>query len=163
MLKLILGAAAGCAAAWFLDPNDGTRRRRVARDKAGKYARRGKDEAVRRADYVAGRVKGAARQVSPVGGREEPAERLNDPALQAKVESEIFREPDAPKDRVSVNVENGVVYLRGELEDSGAIERLAEAAGNVGGVRAVENLLHMPGEPAPTKDESRDAAGTAGS
>jgi osmotically-inducible protein OsmY len=151
MLKLILGAAAGFAAAWFLDPNDGTRRRHVARDKALKYARRGKDEAVRRADYAAGQVKGAATQAAPIGGREDAGERLNDPALQAKVESEIFRGPDAPKDKVSVNVENGIVYLRGELEDREAIERLREAASNVDGIRSVESLLHTPGEPAPTK------------
>ena len=151
MLKLILGAAAGFAAAWFLDPNDGARRRNVARDKALKYARQGKDEAVRRADYAAGQIKGAAVQKAPVGGREDAAERLNDPALQAKVESEIFREPDAPKDRVSVNVENGVVYLRGELEDREGIERLRDAASKVEGVRSVESLLHTPGEPAPTK------------
>jgi osmotically-inducible protein OsmY len=151
MLKLILGAAAGFAAAWFLDPNDGARRRNVARDKALKYARQGKDQAVRRADYAAGRIKGAAVQKAPVGGREEAAERLNDPALKDKVESEIFREPDAPKDRVSVNVEDGIVYLRGQLDDRDAIERLRDAAGKVEGVRAVESLLHTPDEPAPTK------------
>jgi osmotically-inducible protein OsmY len=151
MLKLILGAAAGFAAAWFLDPNDGARRRNVARDKALKYARQGKDEAVRRADYAANQIKGAAVQKVPVGGREEAAERLNDPALKDKVESEIFREPDAPKDRVSVNVEDGVVYLRGQLDDRDAIDRLRDAAGKVEGVRAVESLLHTPDEPAPTQ------------
>jgi osmotically-inducible protein OsmY len=151
MLKLILGAAAGFAAAWFLDPNDGARRRNVARDKALKYARQGKDEARRRADYAAGQIKGAAVQKAPVGGREEAGERLNDPALQAKVESEIFRGADAPKDKVSVNVENGIAYLRGELEDRQAIDRLVAAAGNVEGIRSVENLLHTPGEPAPMK------------
>ena len=151
MLKLILGAAAGFAAAWFLDPNDGTRRRHVVRDKAFKYVRRGKDEAVRKADYTAGQVKGAAYEAAPVGSREDAGERLNDPALQAKVESEIFRGPDAPKDKVSVNVENGVAYLRGELDDREAIDRLVEAAGSVEGIRGVENLLHTPGEPAPMK------------
>jgi osmotically-inducible protein OsmY len=151
MLKLILGAAAGFAAAWFLDPNDGTRRRHVVRDKALKYARRGKEEAVRKADYTAGQVKGAAYEAGPVSAREDAGERLNDPALQAKVESEIFRGADAPKDKVSVNVENGIAYLRGELEDRQAIDRLVAAAGNVEGIRSVENLLHTPGEPAPMK------------
>jgi osmotically-inducible protein OsmY len=151
MLKLILGAAAGFAAAWFLDPNDGARRRNVAREKALKYARQGKDEAVRRADYAAGQIKGVAVQKAPVGGREDAAERLNDPALKDKVESEIFREPDAPKDKVSVNVEDGVVYLRGQLDDREAIERLRDAAVKVEGVRSVESLLHTPDEPAPTK------------
>jgi osmotically-inducible protein OsmY len=151
MLKLILGAAAGFAAAWFLDPNDGTRRRHVVRDKALKYARQGKEAAVRKADYTAGQVKGAAVESTPVGGREEAGERLNDPALQAKLETEVFRGADAPKDKVSVNVENGIAYLRGELDDREAIDRLVEAAGKVEGIRGVENLLHTPGEPAPMK------------
>jgi hypothetical protein len=89
-------------------------------------------------------------QKVPVGGREDAAERLNDSALKDKVESEIFREPDAPKDKVSVNVEDGVVYLRGQLDDRQAIERLADAAAKVEGVRSVESLLHTPDQPAPT-------------
>jgi osmotically-inducible protein OsmY len=54
-----------------------------------------------------------------------------------------------------VNVEDGVVYLRGELDDPEAAERLREAASNVDGVRGVESLLHGPGEPAPTKEGSQ--------
>jgi osmotically-inducible protein OsmY len=151
MLKLLAGAAAGFAAAWFLDSNDGARRRNVARDKALKYLRQGKEEAVRTAGAAAGPVKGAAAKVTPGSGRPDAGERLNDPALQAKVESEIFRATGAPKDRVSVNVEEGVVYLRGELPEREAIDRLREAAAKVDGVRGVESLLHEPGEPAPTR------------
>src|SRR5688500_4628819 len=87
MLKLLFGAAAGFAAAWFLDPNDGTRRRHVLRDKATSYARKGKQEAVRKADYAAGQAKGAASTVTP-SARPPAEERLNDPALASKVESE---------------------------------------------------------------------------
>jgi osmotically-inducible protein OsmY len=142
MFKILLGAAVGAAAAWFLDPNDGTRRRHVVRDKTMKYARRGKEEAARKATYAGETVKGKATAVAPGTGREPASERLNDPALQAKVESEIFRDPDAPKGQVSVNVEDGVVYLRGELDDEAKIEGLREAAARVEGVRGVESLLH---------------------
>jgi len=161
MLKLIFGAVAGFAAAWFLDPNDGTRRRHVVGDKAMKYARRSKDEALRKGSYVAGQVKGKATEVAPGTGREPAEERLNDPALQAKIESEIFRGADAPKDKVSVNVEEGIAYLRGEVADAATIESLVESAARVEGVRGVENLLHTPGQPAPTKDETRHTAGRA--
>jgi osmotically-inducible protein OsmY len=142
MFKILLGAAVGAAAAWFLDPNDGTRRRHVVRDKTMKYARRGREEAARKATYAGETVKGKATAVAPGTGREPASERLNDPALQAKVESEIFRDPDAPKGQVSVNVEDGVVYLRGELDDEAKIEGLREAAARVEGVRGVESLLH---------------------
>jgi osmotically-inducible protein OsmY len=142
MFKILIGAAIGAAAAWFLDPNEGTRRRNEARDKTTKYARQGKDQAAKKASYAAGSIKGKATRAAPGTGREPAGERLNDPALQAKVESEIFRDPDAPKGKVSVNVEDGVVYLRGELDDQATIEGLREAAARVDGVRGVESLLH---------------------
>jgi osmotically-inducible protein OsmY len=142
MFKILFGAAIGAAAAWFLDPNEGTRRRNVLRDKTMKYARRGKDEAARKATYAGETVKGKATAVAPGTSREPAEERLNDPALKAKVESEIFRDPDAPKGQVSVSVEDGVVYLRGELDDEAKIEGLREAAAKVEGVRGVESLLH---------------------
>jgi osmotically-inducible protein OsmY len=160
MLKLLFGAALGAAAAWFLDPNDGTRRRNVVRDKGFKYMERAKGQAGQTVSYAGSAIKGKASAVAPGTGREPAGERLNDPALAAKVESEIFRDADAPKGRVSLSVEDGIVYLRGELDDRSQIEKLAEAAGKVDGVRGVENLLHTPGEPAPMKDESRHAAGT---
>jgi hypothetical protein len=148
--SFIFGAAAGAAAAWFLDPDQGNRRRSIAQDKAGKYLRKGAAEADRKARYAGGQVKGAATQVSPIGGREDAGEGLNDAGLKAKVETEIFRDADAPKDKVSVNVEDGVVYLRGELSSQEQINRLADAARQVEGVRDVQNLLHAPGEPAQT-------------
>jgi osmotically-inducible protein OsmY len=142
MFKILFGAAIGAAAAWFFDPNEGTRRRNVLRDKTMKYARRGKEEAARKATYAGETVKGKATAVAPGTSRERAEERLNDAALKAKVESEIFRDPDAPKGQVSVNVEDGVVHLRGELDDEAKIEGLREAAAKVDGVRGVESLLH---------------------
>jgi osmotically-inducible protein OsmY len=160
MFKILFGAAIGAAAAWFLDPNDGTRRRNIVRDKTMKYARRGGGKAVQQASYATSTIKGKASAVAPGTSREPAAERLNDPALQAKIESEVFREVDVPKGKVSVNVEDGIAWLRGEVEDRATISRLYQATARVDGVRGVENLLHTPGEPAPTKDESHTTAGT---
>ena len=81
---------------------------------------------------------------------------LNDPALARKVESEIFRPADAPKSTVSVNVEYGVVFLRGTIRDTAQSEELERTARAVDGVKDVQNLLHVPGEPAPAKQESHD-------
>lgn len=145
--SLVIGMAAGAAAVWFLDPNDGARRRNVVRDKALKYGRQTGAEAQRKASYAAGQAKGAAYQATPTSDKSED---LNDPTLARKVESEIFRDADAPKGDVSVNVENGVVHLRGEVSDEDTIRDLAEKAARVDGVRGVENLLHAPGTPAPT-------------
>jgi osmotically-inducible protein OsmY len=144
MFKILFGAAIGAAAAWFLDSNDGTRRRNLARDKAMKYARRGKEEAASKATYAGTALKGKATGAAPGTGREPAAERLNDPALKAKVESEIFRGAEAPKGQVSVSVEEGVVSLRGEVEDPATIDELREAAGKVDGVRGVDSQLSTP-------------------
>jgi osmotically-inducible protein OsmY len=151
MRKLLLGAAIGAAAAWFLDPNDGTRRRNVTRDKAMKYARRGTGEAARQATYAAQTAKGKVSAAVPDPTRGPAEERLNDEGLKAKIESEVFREQDAPKGQVSVNVQDGIAYLRGEVADDATIERLREATARVEGVRGVEVLLHTPGTPAPTR------------
>jgi osmotically-inducible protein OsmY len=82
---------------------------------------------------------------------------LNDPALARKVESEIFRPADAPKSTVSVNVEHGVVFLRGTVRDPAQAESLERSARAVDGVKDVQNLLHEPGKPAPAKSESHDS------
>jgi osmotically-inducible protein OsmY len=75
---------------------------------------------------------------------------VDDQTLKAKVESEVFRDTEAPKGDVNVNVELGVVYLRGQLEDQSLIEELEQRVRTVQGVNKVENLLHTPGTEAPT-------------
>ena len=67
-----------------------------------------------------------------------------------KVESEVFRDDAIPKGSISVNAEYGVVYFRGEVPSREVIDQLTERARGVDGVRAVENLTHLPGEPART-------------
>ena len=51
---------------------------------------------------------------------------------------------------MNVNVEHGVVYLRGQLEDQSLIGELEQRVRTVNGVNRVENLLHIPGTEAPT-------------
>jgi osmotically-inducible protein OsmY len=148
-ITLMLGAAAGAAAQYFLDAQEGRRRRHVARDRAVAVARQQAREAARKADYVAGQAKGAAAGIKPEPSDDRKLDELGDAALARKVESEIFRSADAPKGKVDVNAENGVVFLRGEVEPDW-IERLEREAEQVTGVKAVRNLLHPPGTPAPT-------------
>ena len=78
-------------------------------------------------------------------------EDADDATLAHKVETEIFRAPDAPKGDVSVDVQRGVAHLRGEVADEQWISRLGEDAEKVDGIKGVENLLHRPGTPAPDR------------
>jgi osmotically-inducible protein OsmY len=53
-----------------------------------------------------------------------------------------------PKGAINLNVERGILVLRGEVPDDGMRRRLAEEAAGIEGVWSVHNLLHLPGEPA---------------
>jgi osmotically-inducible protein OsmY len=146
---LLIGAAAGAAAAHFLDPDSGARRRNALRERGASKARSGAAGVQAQAQYVAGQAKGAASAVTPSPTRVEDAD---DVTLARKVETEIFRPADAPKGDVSVDVEAGIAYLRGTVADEAWIERFAEGARKVDGIKGVKNLLHAPGTPAPAPE-----------
>lgn len=79
---------------------------------------------------------------------------IGDPAIARKVESAIFRDDDVPKGDINVNVVDGVAYLRGEAKTPEMINALEEQAKAVPEVVGVENLLHLPGTPAPTRTDT---------
>jgi osmotically-inducible protein OsmY len=134
--------AVGLAAGYFLDPESGTRRRHQVRDRTLAMLRRGADRTRREAEYRTGQVEGKVEAAKSQARPEKPA--ANDQALAERVKSEIFQPEDVPKGSVNVNVENGVVYLRGEVKRPDQIRKLVEQAGEVDGVAAVESLLHTP-------------------
>ena len=122
MMKLFaIGAVAAALGALLLDRS---RRKRLVR-RAGDLGRKG------------------------MHLRERQKEQPNDATLVAKVESEVFRDPEMPKGAVNVNAENGVVVLRGQVEKPELIAELEKKVRKVQGVHDVENLLHLPGAEAP--------------
>jgi osmotically-inducible protein OsmY len=147
LITFILGVGAGVAAKQLMDPG----RRNQLRDQAMSKARSAAGSAATTATHAAQQAKGAAASAAPSVPGSHKIDDVDDVTLARKVETEIFRDADAPKGDVSVNVEDGVVYLRGQLEDQAQIDRLGEAAREVAGVQGVKNLLHAPGEPAPAK------------
>ena len=89
------------------------------------------------------------RAASSVGTKD-----YDDVTLARKVESELFRPADAPKGSVSVNVNDGVVELRGELPDQAQIDELGSNAKKIDGVKDVRNLLRTgPRTPADPRRE----------
>jgi osmotically-inducible protein OsmY len=108
-----------------------------------------------------GRARGMAHRLRPASVPD-----LDDAELAHKVESVVFRDPAVPKGRISVNAENGRVFLRGEVETPEVISDLETAVRKIAGVRDVKNLLHLPGTPAPHAEggalleERREAAHT---
>jgi osmotically-inducible protein OsmY len=152
-IAFMAGAAAGAAAAYFLDPQGGARRRNETRDKALATAKSRAEDVAGTAKQAAGKARGAVHDITPsMPGR---GATPDDVTLAHKVETEIFRSADAPKGSVSVNAENGVVFLRGEVGEREWIERLGSEASKVDGVEAVRNLLHLPGTEAPVAPATR--------
>lgn len=142
----VLGGALGALLAYFFDPTSGTRRRHAAVDRTGGFLRQGRRRAARAGRGVAAEAYGVSQKVQHL--REEPKD-FDDATLADKIRSEVFRDPDLPKGHVNVNVQEGVVQLRGELPRPELIEELVERTRKVHGVREVENLLHVIGTPAP--------------
>jgi osmotically-inducible protein OsmY len=150
--RFLFGAAVGAAAAYFLDPDNGARRRNTTRDRVSSKARHGAEHVQQTAQQAQGTAQGVAQKAKEAVPSTNGQEReYDDTTLARKVESEIFRDADAPKGDVNVNAEDGVVYLRGQVQYKKTIQALEKQARKVDGVKDVRNLLHQPGEPAPTK------------
>jgi uncharacterized protein YunC (DUF1805 family) len=156
--SILFAGAIGAALAYLFDPDRGKARRARTRDRFMGMTRRIGKRLGRLGRRVGSEAYGL-KQKAAYSGRE-PKE-LDDTTLAHKVESEIFRNPDIPKGQIVVNVEEGVVVLRGALAPEHA-EAVAAMAAAVPGVRGVENLLHLPGTPAPNKASAREASKTSG-
>jgi BON domain len=148
------GVAIGITLEYFLDPKAGRRRRHTARDRALSRVRRGERRAARRARRTESHALGLARRA--FNARHRHREPLDDITLAHKVESELYRRTRVPKGRLSVNAEDGVVFLRGVMDREEDIERVEAGTRRVAGVRDVENLLHTPGTPAPASRPKRE-------
>jgi hypothetical protein len=93
MIKLLLGAALGFAAAWLLDSKEGEQRRALVKDKATGYAGKGKEQALKGKEQALGKVgqvKEKASSAKPGSG-----------ADGGSFESPTSAEPIAPREPTS--------------------------------------------------------------
>lgn len=95
----------------------------------------------RRRAVVLGRIRSLIAKTHP--------KQYDDATLKDKVESELFRDEHEAKGAISVNAQQGVVQLRGELPSQDLIDALVDRTQQIHGVREVENLLHTTGTEAP--------------
>ena len=140
-------AMGGAALAYFLDPQSGRRRRHQTRDQLLSLARQGTKRARKLVHHASADAAGTARRAAHALRRAEDVE-LDDATLVDNVESIVFRKHDVPKGQININAENGVVFLRGQVEDPGLVETLETRVRKVRGVKDVENLLHTSEPPA---------------
>ena len=150
LLSALLGAGIGAVAIFLFDPARGHARRARLADQAVATARRSWRSAARRQRMIVSAAAGKLAALRAAGNDHEAAETPNDPTLKDRVESELLGDPSVPKGAININAQQGIVVLRGEVPDEGVRKRLEKQAGEIRGVWYVENLLHLPGERAPT-------------
>src|SRR5213595_2872127 len=129
-----LAGAIGAALAYFFDPDNGRRRRKELIQRTGKVFR----QAGRRAGDTAAQAEGMKQKATHLKEQEKP--QPDDVTLARKVETEIFRDADVPKGKINVNVENGKVVLRGEVDSPEMIEDLVSKARKVQRVQDIASL-----------------------
>jgi len=143
-----LAALGGALAGFFFDPVSGRRRRAQVGQRVPAFFRRRGREFGRLGRRVGSDVYGVKQRATHLRQEPKPG-MLNDPARARKVETEIFRSPDVPKGQINVQARDGIVELRGEVPRAELIEELVARTRSIPEVREVENLLHLPGTPAP--------------
>ena len=149
MLRFIRNLGLGALIAYFFDPQNGNRRRALARDRIPALFRRSSQRVEKAAQTVTSEAKATKAKVTHRKEAEKP--QPDDVTLARKVETEIFRDAEVPKGQININAENGKVVLRGEVEKPAMIKDLEKRTKKVQGVREVENLLHTPGGATPVK------------
>ena len=149
MLRLFRYVGLGALIAYFFDPQNGHRRRALARDRIPAVFHRSTQSVEKAAKSVS--VEAQAKKAKVTHRKEAEKPQPDDVTLARKVETEIFRDVEVPKGQINVNAENGKVVLRGEVEKPAMIKDLEKQTRKVQGVREVENLLHVKGTPAPAK------------
>jgi hypothetical protein len=151
-LWIAVAGATGAAAAFYLDPVSGKRRRHVTRDwMAARF--RGMGRRMGRAGRTVGSEAYGTWQAATHVGDARPPE--SDAVLAHKVESEALRDYTG---RIIVNAEEGVVVLRGAVSMPAEIDEIERRVRRVGGVRGVRNLLHVEGTPPSRPPSSRPSS-----
>ena len=148
MLRLFRYVGLGALIAYFFDPNNGHRRRALARERVPALFRRSSERVEHAGRAVTSEATAVKKKVQHRKEADKP--QPDDVTLARKVETEIFRDDEVPKGQINVNAENGKVVLRGEVEKPAMIKDLEKRTRKVQGVREVENLLHTPSSPAAT-------------
>lgn len=151
MAAAVLGGLFGAVAEYLLDPARGHARRAGLRERSAAAGRRSAKQvrrtAARRAAYVRGRAHRMGHRLTP----SHPP--VDDRTLVDRVRSEVFGNRRFGRLSVNVDAFDGVVTLRGQLDDQDTIRALGTAVGKVTGVRRVESLLHTPHTVAPNLED----------
>jgi hypothetical protein len=142
---LLLGIVIGGVGTLLLDPHLGTRRRALVRDKARRYRRLAPRRVRGAARAAQGPVRGAVHTVAHrTPWYQQPAPPDLDEFVKHRVESVLGRRRDLSLADLNFDAADGVVHVRGTVQDEDTARRIVQAAASVEGVRAVCSLMHTP-------------------
>jgi gas vesicle protein len=147
LLSILLGAAAGAAAMYLLDPDRGRRRRSSIRDKGISALNNVENLAEGTSELIKGRAEGYLAEAKNILSREES---VPDEVLLQRVRSEMGRIVSKPRS-IEITAQSGKVIVAGNiLEDE--VENLILCITAVRGVKEVENRLNVHKAPEVTAD-----------
>lgn len=135
IFSFTLGALAGAAAMWLLDPARGHQRRARLRQKAVASARRARAEARKQARGAARRAQG--RQYELQHAREDVADDVLVERVRAQIGKRV-RHAHA----LHVNASDGCVVLSGPIHRD-EVEGLVGIVRKIRGVKTIENRLQL--------------------
>jgi osmotically-inducible protein OsmY len=137
------GAALGAALMYLLDPKNGRRRRSLAVDKTGKWAREGGGKVAAAGRHVSNRSVGVFREMRGKLGGDRPDDRVLAERVRAQAGHAL-----PPSAELDVEAHRGRVTLRGRVPAS-ELDAVLGLVRSVPGVETVDNRLRVSPELAP--------------
>lgn len=146
-----VGCLAGGAAFMYLyDPDRGRSRRAQLQARAEAGVRRKLRAATHRLEsqerYLAGRLEGSI-ATARGAGRYRPE---SDVDLREHLR-QVIHSMHIQGEEVNLDVNEGIVAIRGQIGSEGDRERVLDAVRAVEGVSRIEDYMHLPGSVAPNK------------
>lgn len=133
----------GAGAAFLFDPRLGKRRRHVLRDRTAAVMRRGARLGVRKARFAGGHLRGLVAIARRLVASPSPA--TDDVTVAQRIRSDALRDVGIATSDVEVEVEDGVVTLRGSVKSRSHADDLVGRVGKVPGVHDVAAMLRVSG------------------
>ena len=150
ILRGLVWGSIGALGAYFADPDRGRSRRTRARDQFGGALRRAQRQAQRRSRHMRAEVEGKVERLT----HRTMTAPADDRALVDRIKSQVLSAPRFTGLDVLVEAVNGVITLRGQVDEHSSVDDLEREIACVPGVVDVRSFLHEPGTPAPNKQAS---------
>jgi hyperosmotically inducible protein len=138
LIGLILGIVIGAAGYWFFDERQADIKVEAQGGDAGERISVSGKDVKEKAEEVGEELKDAGAKAVEV---------TSDAAITGAVKVKLAADPELSALNIDVDTADGVVTLNGRVASAGLIDKAAQAAKSVAGVRDVKTNLRVEGEP----------------